>query len=130
MNRVTGYLVAAVIATALATVALGQRSAPAQRAGAELRGLPQPIGAYPTRWEFGRFRYTPSQAGWSWRSGNERVSGDALTVYRKLEGQPRPVADEIWYGEVLSALGQQGWEAFMMRDFDAGSEVWFKRPAR
>ena len=133
MNRVTPYVIAAIFAGALAASILAQRSTAAEYGANASRGAaPAPVATvvYPTRWEYGRFRYTPNQTDWSWRSGGERITGDAITLYRKLEGPQRPVSNDIWYGEVVSALGQQGWEVQMMRDYEGGSEVWFKRPGR
>ena len=111
MSRVTPYVIAAVFAGALAAALLAQRSTAAEYAtGSPRAAAPGPVAAaiYPSRWEYGRFRYTPLQTDWSWRSGGERITGDAITVYRRLEGPQRPVSNDIWYGEVVSALGQQG----------------------
>ena len=81
------------------------------------------------RWEYARFRYSPSQDDWSWRSGTQKLAGSAMKVYQSF-WTPRPTDGEIWYGEVLSLAGQQGWEVIEMQDFEAGSEVWFKRSAQ
>jgi hypothetical protein len=119
MKHVIGYAIVLVIAGGLATVAVAQRSAaPAAPAG------------YPVAWEYARLRYSPLQTDWSWRSGGENTKGDAGKIYRAVGGPPRPVSNDIWYGEVVSAAGQQGWEVILMRDYEQGSEVWFKRPTR
>ena len=133
MTRLTPYVIAAVFAGALAATLVAQRSTAAEFGNSPTRGAAAPpvaAVAYPARWEYGRFRYSPLQTDWSWRSGGERITGDAVTLYRRLEGPQRPVSNDIWYGEVVSTLGQQGWEVILMRDYEGGSEVWFKRPAR
>ena len=125
---------AAGVVAAVAAVAYAQNTTDMRFGGPHSKSTTNAVPTsgfpYPARWEYGRFRYTPMQTDWSWRSGQDRITGDAVTLWRKLDGPPRTVSGDIWYGEMVSVLGQQGWEVFLMRDYDAGSEVWFRRPAR
>ena len=132
-TRVVAVAVVAAAVAATAAVAYAQRTTELLYTGPSKgkTSVATPVTIpYPTRWEYGRFRYSPLQTDWSWRSGGERVQGDAATIWRKLDGPQRPTAGEIWYGEVVSVLGHQGWEVLVMRDYEGGSEVWFRRPAR
>jgi hypothetical protein len=135
VKRATGIVAVAVVAglvAAVAAVAYAQNSTELHYTGPHPKStvMAVPSPAYPARWEYGRFRYTPNETDWSWRSGQERITGDAVTLWRKFDGPQRTVSGDIWYGEMVSVLGQQGWEVTLMRDYDAGSEVWFRRPAR
>jgi hypothetical protein len=128
MNRFKLFALAVLVAggAATASFALADRSAPKgptfHHGGA--------AGRAGVRWEYGRFRYSPDNAAeWSWRSGNVKVNGNPKKLYQTFEGPPRTVDGEIWYGEVVSLIGQQGWEAVEFQDYETGSEIWFKRPA-
>jgi hypothetical protein len=132
MKQVMGYALVLVVAGSLAAVAFAQRTELRYSGPSQGRtNLATPSGnSYPARWEYGRLRYTPLQTDWSWRSGPETIKGDAATLWRKFDGPQRATSGEIWYGELLSVLGQQGWEVMVMRDYEGGSEIWFRRPAR
>ena len=136
MSRVKLFAVAVVVAAgiATATAAVAQRAAPEARQAGESRGptVYQTSAAVRTgaRWEYARFRYSPGQDDWSWRNGTQKLTGSALKVYQSLGAPPRTVDGEIWFGEIMSLAGQQGWEVMEMQDYEKGSEVWFKRPAQ
>jgi hypothetical protein len=129
MNRIKLFALAVLVAGGAATAAfaLAERAAaprgPTYHQGA---AAARPAG----RWEYGRFRYSPDNAAeWSWRSGNVKISGNPRKIYQTFEGPPRAVEGDIWFGEVVSLIGQQGWEAFEIQDYETGSEIWFKRLA-
>ena len=135
VNRAVSLLAVAVVAAvtaAAAAVAYAQGTTHLNYGGpSKGQTSMAPVSfTYPTRWEYARFRYGPLQTGWSWRVGGENVQGDAATLWRKLDGPQRTTGGDVWYGEVMSVLGQQGWEVMVMRDYEAGSEVWFRRPAK
>ena len=136
MKRVKLFAVSVVVAAgiATATAAVAQRAAPEARQAAEGRG-PTVYQAGATartgiRWEYARFRYSPGQEDWSWRVGNQKLSGSATKIYRSFGGPPRNAEGDIWFGEIMTLAGQQGWEAMEMQDYETGSEVWFKRAAQ
>jgi hypothetical protein len=136
MNRLKLFAASVVVAAgiAVATAALADRNVPDANLAAERRG-PQvyettsPVRSGP-RWEYARFRYTPLQEDWSWRSGTLKVTGNASRIYHSFAPPPRTADGDIWFGEVLSLAGQQGWEIVQLNDHESGSEVWLKRAAQ
>ena len=137
MSRLKLFAASVVVAAgiATATAALADRAAaPVARPAADRHGptVYQTEAAMRAgvRWDYARFRFTPLQDEWSWRCGTFKVIGHPSKIYQSFGGPQRPIDGDIWYGEILTLAGQQGWEAFDMHDVEKGSEVWFKRVAQ
>jgi hypothetical protein len=136
MSRLKLFAASVVVAAGIAvgTAALADRvntdaKLAGDRKGPQVYESTSPVRAGP-RWEYARFRYTPLQEDWSWRSGTLKVSGNASKIYYSFAPPPRTADGDIWFGEILSLAGQQGWEIIQLNDHESGSEVWFKRLAQ
>jgi len=94
------------------------------------RGTPaQPIAAAPERveWEYGVL-LRPGSAG-GWRAAGENLSATkAYTLYREMGGsEPELQFDN---SDLLSLLGQQGWELVAVVAEERGQSFYMKRPAQ
>lgn len=122
MKRVSGWVVAAVLGSFLATAAVTQRSDRVAVAA------PAPHAA--VRWEYATLRFKFLAQKWEWLSAQHAMVAEKQELLRAFGGTQPADGREVSYIDVANAAGTHGWEIHTLIERDTGTEILFKRAAR
>lgn len=132
MNRRTGYVVAAAMASLTLGIFLFQRDAAAQRS-AQYSGpetARAPVGPPPPRWEYATLRFDIVKGDWVWTTQTDVKRGDKRKLLKELGGYGQRGDHDVSYVDIASQAGLYGWELSTVLEREKGTEIWFKRPVR